>query len=792
MIPFVKKALAFALLSLGMALFFSSATTAASKSMEVTHLSVTTDKSGKIYLKWKKASRATHYKVYYSTKEKGHYKRATESQFVKGRSCTLKAGKRKTLYFKVRAFRGKKKGKMSNPVSCIAGSPKKNASKIRYKRYYRTMYIGSKGRFVAKADKGKVRYYSEKPSIASIGKVSGQLIPKKAGKVKIYAVAHNGLRTYVTVKVKETDSKRINGVPEAPVLNYLTARPQNISDQKIEIRLNFNTVSGRKYQVLRKVSGSYKVLGTYTAHSSSLTVRDKDARYGTRYVYTAREVEKNGTYKVYGEYDPEGITVLSPVKQVSFDQQNIYGYLKWDSVPGAEQYSVHRKIGKTGSYRKLGVTTQNKYDDFYYKTCTTKAEKEFICYTTCVDPSVNPFVYQIRAEKKTTDSSGHEKYSYSYYYKDGSFTLVQPPIIGYEDGVLSYGKIYRSDGYIIYKGRKTNDGILWTEIARTKNQSGTKQHVEVPYDAGNPYFTVQAYSMRNGKYIYSDRDEGFYIDYSLHEKYKDKKILYLGDSITYGSPYKHPNTRHVFSYPYRVHQLLGIDYFNPSIPGATNSYGKARFSIGYDVAKQVKEKGITGNSEDLGIAPETYPGNDIPAYSAYDIVILAGGTNDYGWAVPYIDDVDNPDIDNRNFGNMTGAINNMMDYIEEGSQYRIDHGKAPIKVIFVDYFYSDRSVDITYERKNRFTTKNSLGFTLTDYQDQYNRIIDHYEEKYASGEAKGLLQLYHFYTTDYSFVTPETCPYNMSDNLHMTRSVYGTVGNAMAEFIKEKVLKPEN
>lgn len=47
------------------------------------------------------------------------------------------------------------------------------------------------------------------------------------------------------------------------------------------------------------------------------------------------------------------------------------------------------------------------------------------------------------------------------------------------------------------------------------------------------------------------------------------KILYFGDSITYGSPYKSNSNKHIFSIPYRVKELLGCVYYNPSIPGST-------------------------------------------------------------------------------------------------------------------------------------------------------------------------------------------------------------------------------
>ena len=110
----------------------------------------------------------------------------------------------------------------------------------------------------------------------------------------------------------------------------------------------------------------------------------------------------------------------------------------------------------------------------------------------------------------------------------------------------------------------------------------------------------------------------------------------------------------------------------------------------------------------------------------------------------------------------------------------------------LDFFYSDR-LYFYDKRQNRDVTRNEKGYTLTDYQNQMTKIINRYEEIYDgqddNNEAENILDIYHFKTRDYGFVTEENCPYTSSDNLHMNRFTYTQIGNAMADYLKETVFK---
>ncbi|MDQ9826320.1 hypothetical protein RFZ44_23780, partial [Acinetobacter sp. 163] len=69
-----------------------------------------------------------------------------------------------------------------------------------------------------------------------------------------------------------------------------------------------------------------------------------------------------------------------------------------------------------------------------------------------------------------------------------------------------------------------------------------------------------------------------------------------------------------------------------------------------------------------------------------------------------------------------------MSWIKEGSDQRVAEGKKPIKVVFVEMFYSDRT-KVYSQLTNRFETKNDIGLTLTDYQNNYNKLIEKYKNE---------------------------------------------------------------
>ena len=125
------------------------------------------------------------------------------------------------------------------------------------------------------------------------------------------------------------------------------------------------------------------------------------------------------------------------------------------------------------------------------------------------------------------------------------------------------------------------------------------------------------------------------------------------------------------------------------------------------------------------------------------------------------------------------TLNYILGKIEEASQNRVAEGKDPIKVVFVDLYYSDRTYNYK-ELNNRDTTPNQIGLKLTDYQ----RELDDQLSKWNESE---YLSCYNFNTRDYEIVNQQTCPYVSTDNLHFSKFTYGQYGNAFAQFLLDEV-----
>lgn len=124
----LRRTITFLLFSLFISL--SLTVNAGTRPGRITKLTVKTNKGSSVLLKWKKPANATQYRVYYSRKEHGPYIRATQSLYVRGKSCRLTFLNGKRYFFKVRPYHGKTKGTLSDPVSCFVGNPKKNATKL--------------------------------------------------------------------------------------------------------------------------------------------------------------------------------------------------------------------------------------------------------------------------------------------------------------------------------------------------------------------------------------------------------------------------------------------------------------------------------------------------------------------------------------------------------------------------------------------------------------------------------------------------------------------------------------
>ncbi|WP_405267847.1 collagen binding domain-containing protein [Methanobrevibacter sp.] len=568
----------------------------------------------------------------------------------------------------------------------------------------------------------------------------------------------------------ENDSQII----EAPKLIKLQYYP---SGNNYYAKFCWNSTNGSTYEVLRKDAEDFEVISTVTADSKEMAYFDRITD-NCSYAYSVREViEKNDSERIYGPYDAEGLRLLAS-PDVAVDFQNLMANVTWGNIENATNYRIFRKMGRDGSFKCIAVVdaNQSSYVDYYYKSAN-ELSKILNSKTFC-DPSFNNLFYTVRACCIRNDSS----INYGLYLKDGDFNLEAPTIVSLNNTTIKWGRVPTADGYNVLKKVEDN----WQIIGQANQKGSTTLSMPIDEIDNASYYSVQAYAIKNGEMQYSRFDEGFSLmNYS--EDNSKYRILYFGDSITYGSPYKSPASRHIFSIPYRIAQLLGCAYYNPSIPGSTyHDLGQIdgvnientkyyRYRICREVVDQIAIGELPGNWEDLDTA-ENSEGVTNTRIDDYNIVVLAAGTNDY------IDNTEFGPEDSNDTITFNGAFNHIMEKIENASKMRVDGGESPIKVVFIDLYYSDRTYSPKI-RQNRDITPNKIGLTLNDYQNELNKQYLKWLNK------SEYLIFYKVDTRSYDIVNEENCPYTSSDSLHFSKYTYGQYGNAFAKYFLENVFQ---
>lgn len=568
---------------------------------------------------------------------------------------------------------------------------------------------------------------------------------------------------------------------ETPVLKSLNVYTKA---GMTESKLKWESVNRAYYGIYRKApNGRYQRIAVVRGKSTYTTYSDKKMKARTDYTYTVRRVAKPIKTKkviVKGAYDKAGITAMSNETETKVDFSNRRADITWKPVDGASKYIVYRKFeGK--AYERLSTLESDttEYEDVYGKSFSRTEKSDYLYVKNLLDPSDIKVSYMVRA---ISENDG--KTSYGNYSVKGVFKLSEPVIISASVNLdkvnIRWSDVPFANRYYIYSGYKNDTGIKWKKIgvvADSDMMSATHKAKLIYPEDNYVYFTVKAVSDTNGIRTYSNCEKAFRID---RRNYSDHNVLFLGDSITFGSPYKSYTNRYIYSYPWRVSQLTGIHFYNPSIPGATLAYKESgssyhRYRIVTDVADKLSK----------GWDPYTpaglIPANKSKSFADYDTIVIAAGTNDYSDNIPV------GDVNSSDMSTYSGAMNHIMDYVKEANRIRINEGKRPIKLVFMDLFYSDRVGDRYSETINRFTHSNEIGLTLSDYQKGINELVKSYQSYYKStyGESDNYGSVLQFNTEKY--VDQTTCPYKTSDNLHMTKNTYAEIGNDLSEYLIDNV-----
>lgn len=532
-------------------------------------------------------------------------------------------------------------------------------------------------------------------------------------------------------------------------------------------KLTWYSKKGRVYKVYRKNRGRYKVIAIRKAKGSTTYYVNKNIGPDKRYTYTVRQVRP----KTFKKYDKTGLTLLGRA-DFDVDFMNSGSVIKWPKVAGAKYYYVYRTREKDSVRKRIATVKKSRsYTDRY--TNSYSALKDILHMHTFVDPAVRDFSYNVRPFYSARVGLT-KKTSKGLMMTDGIFELVPPVITDFDGQTLRWGTVPNADRYIILTAEEPGE---WTKIKTVRSVKGAvTMETEVPDAEEGAYYAVRALGTINGRTVESGIEEGFTLKNASHS---DKDILFIGDSLTYGALYKSPEDRHIFSYPNRIHQLTGAEYYSPSIPGATYHYQKKqndknqyRYRIVTDVVERMANGKTPASAKKLGFT-ENSRGEENTVIADYDIVVLAGGTNDY------IDDTEMGSCSSDDKETFLGSVNSIMEMIDSASRQRIGEGKEPIRVVFVDLFYSERATDLKV-RTNRDVTENRRGYTLADYQQALDEI-------YAKWAADDALSLYKYETRSADIVNHDNIAYTTADNTHCTKYVYALYGNDIARFLEENV-----
>ena len=561
---------------------------------------------------------------------------------------------------------------------------------------------------------------------------------------------------YSKIIVKKTNS-------EAPILKELKYYQKG---NLYYAKLSWHSEKNVKYQILKNINGKFNVVGSKTAKSNECSFSEKVDK-NKKYIYSVREVHG----KKYGLYDKKGIMLLGGTN-VNVQFKNTRAIITWTKVEGATKYNIYRKLG-SGDFKCIAKLDTNRleYSDYYYKYPSTFSgmikDKYYI------DPTINTISYNVRAIKNTYVND-NKKISYGMMTDEGEFNLVAPTVLSLKNNVISWATVPNAKSYLILEKNSTN----WKIVGQCVSSSAASQTFKLSSFDSNSYYSVQAYSVKNNQQIFTNYDKSFTLKY-YSENNSNQRILFIGDSVLYGSG------NGQYSIPYRVEQMLGCVYYNPSIPGATyHDLGQIngvnientknyRCRIPREVIDKIYEGELPYGTDKYNVATNSI-GESKTKLEDYNIIVLAAGTNDY------TDYSQLGSIDSNDVSTFNGAINHIFDKIEKASIMRVLRGEKPIKVVFLDLFFSGRT-SIGTDVVNRDTTPNKIGLTLTDYQNALNKQFAKWSTR------SSYLTCYEFKTRSYNLVNTNNCEYNTKDNLHFTRYYASQYGSEFAKFLYSTV-----
>ena len=472
------------------------------------------------------------------------------------------------------------------------------------------------------------------------------------------------------------------------------------------------------YLIYRKVdNGAFQ---KYARIDDSTRVRftDKEVTSGHSYTYTARAfVDVSGGIKT-GTYDKTGITVEYPVsapviREVLSADGGIF--LAWEAAEEAAGYRVYRKEEGKKYYQFLdSVGKRNKtfYKDTHAKTgiryeyavCTCKRENG----KTILSPKAEcgEAVLCLPAVPYITDMT----------LKDGNTVITWTPV-------------KKASGYRIE--RRISGSSEWETV---KEVPAKKTKFAVEGGNGEAEYTVRTLVKKKGVLLVSEAspavsDGGKALD--------GKKILFIGDSITWG--YAGSKRQADVTFPERVSQLTGAVCINEGIPNCNFA------------RKKLRDADSIVSRTQMGVLN----------YYGYDMIVFACGTNDFSHNVKLGEYAD------KRANTFCGAINEMI------KEAQTQNPKA--EIILMTPILRCRDNAGWYET-NGYQVKNARGFTLADYCSAMKKLAKKNHVRCYDSEKKKVF-------------TNANVKRLLADGLHPTQAGYIALGESFAQYLEKDIKK---
>lgn len=335
--------------------------------------------------------------------------------------------------------------------------------------------------------------------------------------------AQSGQRYTYTVRCVDGRGKYISDYEHNGISNTYYAAPSKFKaiGDKRGIHFSWSAVNGAaKYRVYRRTAGgAWEVISKTTETS----VFDANAQPGIPYLYTVRVLDAQGnTVSDYNSPIKAYIINDTPViNEYSVGNKGLN--LKWNSVRGAEQYAVFKKVG--ASWRTIGYTNTNSY------TCAPDFDAETLYTVRCVNdthnamtsgydrngcpvtartaPSISGMEAAANGIKLVIDTrEGDDRYR--IYRKEGSggWQKVGDTTEGsYVDTTAQIGKTYTytvrvvtADGAKLLSGFDTKGWLMHYAATPTAKATAVEGGVRLTWDAVDNAKTYRIFVKQDGKW----------------------------------------------------------------------------------------------------------------------------------------------------------------------------------------------------------------------------------------------------------------------------------------------------